>query len=181
MVGPGVDILWRRLDRPGHDRARLWPESDLWQIEGTAVWLDARGPARLSYLVTCGPDWVTRAARVQGHVGEGVLSVSIHRDAQGNWRMNGEAVPEVSGLQDVDLGFTPATNTLPVRRLTAAGLAGADIAAAWLDLGDFHLKPLPQHYERRDRAQWLYTSPTHEVRACLAVDRHGLITDYPGL
>ncbi len=176
----GVDILWRRLDRPGHDCARLWPEADLWQIGGMAVWRDAGGPACISYLVTCGPDWVTRAARVQGHIGARDISVSIHRDAVGNWRLNGEAVPEVAGFRDVDLGFTPVTNTLPIRRLSDVGQAQADIGAAWLDPADWWLKPLPQHYRWAERGQWHYASPEHDFKALLAVDRHGLITDYPG-
>lgn len=173
-------ILWRRLDRPGHDACRLWLESGHWRLEGAAVWLDAKGPAHIAYEVSVGEDWITHSARIMGRVGPRAISLSIHRDATGNWRVNGEAIPEVTGQRDIDLGFTPATNTLPIRRLRAERADQARLAAAWLDAGDWSLKVLPQTYQREGE-DWLYTSPTHDFQARLTVDRDGFVTDYPGL
>ena len=31
-------LLWRRLDRPGHEAARLVWHQPFWQLSGTAVW-----------------------------------------------------------------------------------------------------------------------------------------------
>lgn len=178
MAGRDAHILWRRLDLPGHDACRLWTDSGMWRIEGMAVWDDARGPAQIAYEISAGDDWITHSARLMGRVGPQAVSLSIHRDSTGNWRVHGEAVPEVTGLQDIDLGFTPATNTLPIRRLRAARQDSADIAAAWLDPGDWQLKPLPQHYRQQGPDRWLYRSASG-FETIMTIDGNGLVTDYP--
>ncbi|MBA4491208.1 putative glycolipid-binding domain-containing protein [Paracoccus sp. S1E-3] len=171
-------ILWRRLDLPGHDACRIRQAGDVPGLDGVAVWRDPAGPAHLTYLVACNPDWVTRSVRVQGTVGPCELNLSIHRQDSGEWRLNGESLPDFNGLQDIDLGFTPATNTLPIRRLRAAHQDRAEIAAVWLDPADWTLKALPQTYQRGD-AGWRYTSPGFATE--LTVDADGFVTDYPAL
>ncbi|AUH32484.1 putative glycolipid-binding domain-containing protein [Paracoccus tegillarcae] len=179
LVGAGAHIIWRRLDLPGHDACRLWSEGAQWRLEGMAVWADALGPAQLAYEVSVDEDWITHSARIMGRVGKRALSLSVHRGEAGEWRVNGEAVPEVSGLRDIDLGFTPATNTLPIRRMRAARQDSADIAAAWLDPEDWRLKPLPQHYERQGDA-WRYAAGSG-FSTTITIDGDGLVTDYPPL
>ncbi|WBU65268.1 putative glycolipid-binding domain-containing protein [Paracoccus aerodenitrificans] len=171
-------ILWRRLDRPGHDACRIRSDMNGQGLDGVAVWLDGGGPAHLSYIVTCDEAWRTRSARIQGRAGRRDLTLSIHRDDLGIWRISGEEVPELNGLQDIDLGFTPATNTLPIRRLRAQSKDSAEIGAAWLDPSDWTLKLLPQHYRRLDTG-WHYASGGFE--ADLTVNADGFVTDYPGM
>lgn len=180
-MGGNAQILWRRLDLPGHDACRLWSEGSLWRIEGMAVWLAGTGPAQMAYEVSAGEDWITRSARIMGRAGKRAVSLSIHRDGMGNWRMNGESVPDVTGLPDIDLGFTPATNTLPIRRMRSTRQQAADSAAAWLDADYWQLKPLPQRYERRGDSLWHYRSHSHGFAADLTIDGDGLVTDYPPL
>ncbi len=43
-----------------------------------------------------------------------------HRGGRGIWRVNDAAVPAVAGCIDLDLGFSPATNLLPIRRAANA-------------------------------------------------------------
>ena len=175
-MGADPQILWRRLDLPGHDACRIWQDGDVQGLDGVAVWRDPSGPAHLAYHIACDGAWVTRSVRVQGRVGSRELTLSIHRADTGEWRVNGESLPDLHGLQDMDLGVTPATNTLPIRRLRAARQYQAQIAAVWLDPADWGLKALPQTYQRRD-AGWHYTAPG--FAADLAVDTDGFVTDYP--
>ncbi|MFD1796386.1 hypothetical protein FQV27_00510 [Paracoccus aurantiacus] len=171
-------IVWRRLDLPGHDACRQWQDGERQGLDGVAVWRDPAGPAHLAYQVTCDPDWITRSVRVQGRVGVREITLSIHRGETGNWHASGEELPDLCGLQDIDLGFTPATNTLPIRRLRQQGKTQAEIAAVWLDTEDFALKRLPQTYRRTEKG-WHYNSPGFE--ADLSVDADGFVTDYPDL
>ena len=173
-------ILWRRLDLPGHDCCRIWEQDGRRGLDGVAVWMDAAGPAHLAYLIACDDAWVTRSVRVQGRVGPRELTLSIHRGETGTWNLSGEELPDFHGLQDIDLGFTPATNTLPIRRLRQQGREDADLAAVWLDPSDWALKRLPQRY-RKTQAGWDYASPLHRFQAELRVDADGFVTDYPGL
>lgn len=179
-MGMVADILWRRLDDPGHDACRLSRHFGGWQLQGAAVWRHAEGPAALSYLVECNTHWITQRAEVRGQVGERALDLVLLRDAAGDWTMNGQAIPEVAGATDIDLGFTPATNTLPLRRLLALGQARADLVAAWLDARDWRLKSLAQSYLHEGGERWRYLSPAHGFSALLAVDGNGFVTDYEG-
>lgn len=172
-------ILWRRLDRPGHDTCALWREGEVWQLEGIAVWSDVKGPSNMAYSVTCGADWFPHSARVQGRVAAQDISLSIRRGNGGEWRVNGEELPETYGLSDLDLGFTPATNTLPLRRL--AGKGQGDSAAIWLDDSDWQMKPMHQTYQRIESGRWDYHSHESDYRTALAVNMDGFVTDYPGL
>lgn len=173
-------ILWRRLDLPGHDCCRIWDQDGRRGLDGVAVWMDSAGPAHLAYLVACDDAWITRSVRVQGRVGGRELTLSIHRGETGIWNISGEALPDLHGLQDIDLGFTPATNTLPIRRLRQQGQTEADLAAVWLDPSDWTLKRLPQRY-RKTKAGWDYASPLHKFQAELRVDSDGFVTNYPAL
>lgn len=180
-MGAEAHILWRRLDRPGHDACRLWSEGALWRLEGMAVWMSDHGPAQLGYEISVHQSWITHSTRVMGRMGRQPVSLSIHRDDAGNWRVNGEALPEMTGLPDIDLGFTPATNLMPIRRLRASRTEAADICAVWLDSEDGQLKRLPQHYAVLPGGHWRYRSPSHEYQADLTVDGDGFVTLYPDL
>jgi hypothetical protein len=59
-------ILWRRLDQPGHESARLVYKEPNWHLRGTAVFAHNRQPCRLDYLVVCNSAWETRSGRVSG-------------------------------------------------------------------------------------------------------------------
>jgi len=44
-------ILWRRLDRPGHEAARITAEQSAWRLTGCAVFEDEGKPCRLEYSI----------------------------------------------------------------------------------------------------------------------------------
>ncbi len=50
-------ILWRRLDRPGHEFSRLSARPPLWHLAGTAVFGHDHQPCRLEYVVVCDSAW----------------------------------------------------------------------------------------------------------------------------
>lgn len=54
-------ILWRRLDRPGHDACRLIHQASGWRLEGSAAFLHENGAvASVAYEVECDREWRTR-------------------------------------------------------------------------------------------------------------------------
>jgi len=46
-------ILWRRVDHPGHEFARLFCQDSEWHLEGTAVFTHDRRPCKLDYTIIC--------------------------------------------------------------------------------------------------------------------------------
>jgi hypothetical protein len=79
---------------------------------------------------------------------------------------------------DVDLGFTPSTNLLPIRRLSLAVGAEASIRAAWLRFPGLELEPLEQVYRRESEHRYRYESGGGRFAAELEVDEFGLVARY---
>ena len=171
-------VLWRRLDVPGHDSARLFAEGAQWHLHGTAVFAHEGQPCRLDYRVTCDAAWRTRSARVAGWAGARRVGVDLAVDHEQRWRMNGADCPNVTGCVDVDLAFTPATNLLPIRRLALAVGDDAPVRAAWLRFPALDLQPLDQRYARTDEQRWRYESRGGAFTAQLDVDAQGFVTRY---
>jgi len=173
-------ILWRRVDTPGHDSARLAPHGDGWLLAGSAVFAHEGRPCRLDYRVGCDAAWRTCSARVEGWLGGEEVDLSIEVDLAGRWTLNGRPQPQVQGCIDVDLNFSPSTNLLPIRRLGLAMGAEAEVRAAWLRFPDFTLEPLPQVYRRTGERSYRYDSGGGAFVRELQVDGAGFVTRYPG-
>lgn len=173
-------ILWRRVDRPGHESARLGRAKDGWVVEGAAVFVHEGQPCRLDYRIFCDAAWRTRVADVAGWVGERAIDVRIEAES-GRWRLNGEACPQVEGCIDVDLNFSPSTNLLPIRRLDLAVGGEAEVRAAWLRFPSFELEPLPQVYRRLADDIYRYESGGGSFVRELTVDAAGFVARYPDL
>jgi hypothetical protein len=86
------------------------------------------------------------------------------------------------GAFDVDLGGSPLTNTLPIRRLDLAN-AGIGVAhrlnVAWVLLPSLEVVQADQIYTPLGNGQVRYSSETFS--ADLTVDDDGFVIDYPGL
>jgi hypothetical protein len=178
-----ASILWRRLDVPGHDACRLERNATAWQLDGAAVFRQEDGRiGQLHYRVRCDLHWHTQWGTVRGWLGDVAVDLSIARDARGHWKLNDEAVPDLSHCVDLDLGFTPATNLLQLRRLNLAKGEGADAPAAWVDLdGGGVLSELAQRYERRSESEYAYEAKRFDYAATLSVTEDGFVRDYPRL
>ncbi len=179
-MGSGDEvILWRRLDRPGHESARLSFLKPDWHLMGTAVFLHEQQPCRLDYRVICNSKWQTISGRVSGWVGDQLIQVDLSVDGARRWRLNGIECPTVSGCVDLDLNFSPSTNLLPIRRLNLPVGQAAEVNAAWLRFPSFTLEPLPQTYRRIGTAIYQYESGGGAFVRDLSVNAAGFVTVYP--
>jgi uncharacterized protein len=172
--------LWQRLDVPGHDACRLVERASGWLLQGNAVFLEENAPASLSYEVSCDPHWICQNARVHGFHGGRSLDLQIARDGAGRFTLNGVR-SELPAALDLDLGFTPATNLIALRRLDLRVCHAADAPAAWLDLGADSLGLLEQRYERLGPNHYWYEAPRVPYAATLEVSAAGFIRSYPRL
>lgn len=181
LTSPQFSILWRRLDQPGHDSARVSEGPDGVLLEGTAVFAESGRPCRLDYRVVCDAQWRTSSARVNGWIDTSAIALDISVDSTRVWTMNGRVIAAVEGCIDVDLNFSPVTNLLPIRRTPLAIGGRIAVRAAWLRLPAETLEPLEQTYERLDEWRYRYESGGGAFVAVLETDAAGLVTRYPGL
>jgi hypothetical protein len=150
-------------------------------LEGTAVFSHEQQPCRLDYRITCDTAWRTLSANVEGWLGNTIIDIRIRADSAGHWWLNEVEQPAVLGCTDIDLNFSPSTNSLPIRRLRLAIGAAAEVKAAWLCFPSFKLEPLPQQYRRLDETTYRYESAGGQFVADLKVNAAGFVVDYPNL
>lgn len=176
-------MRWRRLDVPGHEDARFARAGEGWRVTGEVEVEEAGVAARLRYAVECDAAWRTRAVIVEGHAAGAPVHVALAADGAGRWTRDGAPVPALAGTLDVDLGFTPATNTLPIRRLALAVGAGAPVRTAWLRFPELRLEPLDQTYTREAEQRYRYHAVVdgEPFVARLDTDAFGCVVRYEGL
>ena len=172
---------WMRLDLPGEDEATLTRAPDGHRLAGRARFRDDPGEVDLSYSVALTDSWATRQAVVEGVTASGPLSMTITSDGRGGWRVDDAPVGRVKGSVDLDLGFTPATNLISVRRLNLRVGEHAEVIAAWIPYPEFRLEPLRQVYHRITATAYAYECPALCFRSRLTVDPDGFVTAYPPL
>ncbi|HEX2266666.1 MAG TPA: putative glycolipid-binding domain-containing protein [Actinomycetota bacterium] len=181
-AGAGRNLIralhWRRLDTPGSEYFTLSQAADGWKLDGTvAVTIDGR-PLLVRYTVRCDPEWKTEDADVVVDSG-GIMQRLRLGAAGGRWRSNEGSVTTLDGAVDVDLGVTPSTNTLPIRRLELDIGEHADLVVAWIRFPDLSVLRSDQRYTRLAENTYRYESGSFSRD--IEVDELGLVTKYPGL
>lgn len=176
-------MRWRRLDVPGREAARVERTVTGWQLTGELDVEDEGVAARLRYTIDCDPEWRTRSALIEGEANDRPVRFALDADGKGSWTLDGSPVPEIAGALDVDLGFTPATNTLPIRRLGLAVGETASVRSAWLRFPELRLKPLEQTYTREAEQVFRYRALVdgEPFVARLDTDVFGRVLLYEGL
>jgi hypothetical protein len=174
-------ILWQRLDLPGHEAAMAVRAADGWQLSGVAVLAESKRPCRVDYVIECDVQWLTRRCSLRGHIGAKPVELDVVRLGSGEWTVGGESVPDLDGCDDIDLGFSPSTNLLPIRRLDLAVGAKAAVRAAWIRFPNLTTEVLEQVYTRVGQDRYVYESAGGAFRRELTVSDFGFVLEYPGI
>lgn len=178
---PKATILWQRLEVPGLEWCRTDPTPTGGRLEGVAL-VDRDGePCRLSYTIELDAAVRTRRVDVEwrGATSDGRLELAA--DGRGAWKLAGRPIFTSPDALDVDLGFSPLTNSLPIWRFGASQPIGQsrDIAVAWVLFPELEVVIGQQTYERLADRLWRYRSAGFEAE--LAVGEDGLVESYAGL
>lgn len=155
-------------------------------------------PYRLDYILETAPNYVTSRLRVVTR-GEGWRrALDLRRDASGAWTATTEEegrpdlqppggdLAALAGALDCDLGLSPLTNLMPIRRhgLLSDGKP-VELLMAWVSVPDLSVRADGQRYLPVRTA-----SDSHVVRyeaidgtfaADITLDSDGIVIDYPGI
>jgi hypothetical protein len=129
----------------------------------------------------CDAGWRTLHAKVTGGIGAQQVKAELYTDTARRWTLNGQQSPAVAGCVDLDLAFSPSTNTIPIRRLSLNQGERAEVRSAWLTFPAFALEPLVQTYARTGEFSYHYESFGGDFVTDLEVGATGLILRYPPL
>jgi hypothetical protein len=175
-------------------RLPIWEGVDDWRAEVARVDLHAGGIQatgtqigagyRLDYELDASAGWITRHLRVSVTAPDSERAVLLEHDGEGEWLHDGEPGPALTGALDCDLGLSPLTNLMPVRRHDLHEQAGAaEISTAWVSVPDLSVHVSRQRYDHVRPGVVRFTDlGLHEgFSADLELDADGLVLLYPEL
>jgi uncharacterized protein len=189
---PVRTVLWQGIQSPGSEWCTLEREPEGWRFRGIVLAEVATVPVLVQYVVALASDWSTRVVEIVMRSGDAseprelTLTVApdqrwqITRVPSPNPAMPQDDLQALLGFVDVDLGFSPVTNTLPIRRLNPAIGEAVAVTAAWVRFPELTIEPLPQRYIRLAERRYRYESAGGAFVAEIEVDDLGLVTAYEG-
>lgn len=172
---PRHDVLWTcDALRSAEHGVLEGTEEGGWRLRGWTVLPIGDDPGRIEHVVRIDEAWRTRAATIDVHTDQR-RSWDVRVDG-GAWTIDGAARPDLDGCTDIDLGWSPSTNTLPVRRLGLDVGEEAITEAAWFRFPELVIERSVQRYQRTGERSWRYRSGPYDFD--LEVDAHGIVVRY---
>lgn len=178
------DAAWISLDEQSVEHVRLQAGTEGIVADGVVIHRRETGAFRLRYLITCDRAWRVRAVEVR-HLDVAAPALTLRTDGLGRWTTSqGEPVEVLRGCGDLDLSYSPFTNTLAIRRLALEPGGAAEITAAFVTVPDLGVQAVRQRYTRLKstaaESVYRYEAVESGFAADLVVDGDGLVIEYPG-
>lgn len=195
-------VIWSGLDGARWEGAHLEMTRNGVRASGTQIAVDPV-PYHLDYRLQAPDNFVTRLLDVRVRGAGWSRSLVLRHDGRGQWDWEAEEEGEVKldppggdsvlateliDAVDCDLGLSPVTNLMPIRRHGLNLDDGAvDIVVAWVSVPDLRLYSYAQRYESIDRSgegslvRFIDRGLSEGFVADLQLDADGLIEVYPEL
>jgi len=174
-------IVWQRtLDNKSIEYCTVQTRPGDVRISGHILAAHESRPLRIAYEICCGDDWAAQTIDVEQALDNSITHLKMARTGNG-WLIGGATDSRLAGCQEVDIGLTPSTNALAIRRLGLAAGEAAEITAAWVRLPALAVEPSHQRYERLGEQEYRYTNLDSGFSAIVTVDRLALPVSYEGV
>ncbi|WP_455916956.1 putative glycolipid-binding domain-containing protein [Pantoea agglomerans] len=178
-------VRWRSCDGNGTEHCDITVSDNGIIIEGIVAG-NRKSNYGAWYRVATDERFRTRNVQVR-YVGGPSLHITC--DENGIWHdvENDRQLIHLQHCHDVDIGFTPATNMLPLRRLNLAEKESKSIKVAYIPLPEeigeiFEPVSVSQRYTCLElNRMYRYEGIFRDFTADLCIDDAGIIEDYPSL
>lgn len=168
---------WRRTDEVlADEHCTLAVRDSGLSLIGTVLGSEGGLPVRVEYRILADAAGLTTAVHVRELRGFDQRTLTLERSAKGAWTVNGAPEKGLKGCTDIDLGCSPSTNTLPIRRLRLAVGASSTIQAALVTFPELEVVKTAQTYTRLDESTYRFA--LGDFVAELTVDDDGLVAAY---
>ena len=170
-------VLWERTDGVGLERTVFEATGGGHRISGTTLLISDGTPHEIRFSVVTDVSWrtLTVGAHVQSSGSDRRLALSA--DGEGSWSVSDSPLIELYGAIDIDLSWTPSTQTLAIRRLGLDVGQTAETTVAWIDFPGHDIARVTQTYTRlaEDRYRLEHGGSSGDV----VVDDGGIVVDHP--
>ena len=135
----------------------------------------------LSYTLDLDTTWNVQSVHIDVLSKEPV-SLSLTKDRNNNWYdERGVLLRDLSGCNDVDISYTPFTNTLPINRLHLPVGATKEETVVYVDIPTAKCTAVPQRYTNLGEGFYLYENLVTGFKSKIEIDEKGYVVDYPGI
>ena len=172
-------LVWACRECFSHEYFTLSQIDEEYVLQGTVI-LHETTPALINYQITCDKNWLTKLVCINQEQDGKTNSLTLNTNTERVWFKDGSALPPMNGLSDIDVEFSPATNTLPIRRLNLKEGKSRAVDAVWVRLEGLRLTRIQQKYSRLAENCYLYENQLG-FKATLEVDELGLVIRYGDL
>ena len=177
------EVMWVSLDERVFEHLRLVSDHDGILAEGLIIHLDTKESFRLRYRIHCDLQWQVRSLKLE-NLDQPPQLLVLQSDGNGNWtNAQGEVISSLKGCRDVDIYYSPFTNTLAIRRLGLKPNESTEINVAFINAVDMKVNAVRQRYTLLQATPngglYRYESLTSGFATELPVDSDGLVLDYP--
>ena len=169
---------WQRRDEVALEHFSLQSMHGHLLLSGQITSVMNHAPSFVNYSVACDQNWGTREAHVHMNSGGVPSLVRLLRRDDGQWQVDGEDREDLNGAIDLDVQWTPATNSLPINRLQLKVGETRHVEAAWVRLPEMRVERLSQRYTRLRENVYHYQNSDGSFEAELIVDDQGFVERY---
>jgi|SoiMethySBSTD1v2_1073268.scaffolds.fasta_scaffold406226_2 hypothetical protein len=174
-------VIWRRtLDDRSFEECDVTATPDGFAIAGHVIAAQDGAPLVVHYDIDCGENWSARSVAIDQSFGNVRRRLRLDRAGDG-WLVDGVHDARLDGCAEPDLGLTPSTNALAIRRLDLAIGQAAEIRCAWIKFPALSAEPSLQRYERLGDRDYRYTNVASGFTALVAVDALALPVTYENI
>jgi hypothetical protein len=172
------EVAWSALRWPGVEHVSISVRHGELSAAGRGIAVLDGVPTHVAYTLRTDQTGATRCVEITVSGPFPTRTRTLHADGEGHWRDDAGPLPDLDGCLDVDISFTPCTNTMPIRRLALAVGEARDIDVAYLSVPRLTVSRARQRYRRLDSG---YRYDSGSFAADLTVDDADVVIDYPDL
>jgi hypothetical protein len=165
-------IIWQNKDQADYsvEYFRLTSEYGINTMKGTVILLLDQVPSLVNYEIVSDKYWKTRSIKISQQMPDNKsMNIYLKVSHDQNWREydtyhRSTIIDFASGLYDVDLQVTPATNSLPINRLGLKEGESQEIDVVWIGLPGLTLVRQEQKYSRINSRYYKFEIPSTGFR-----------------
>jgi uncharacterized protein len=174
-------VIWRRtLDDRSFEDCAVTSSPDGIGLSGHILAAQDGEPLSATYRIACDRGWSAQTVRVEQRLGNAARYLRLERGGRG-WLVEGAPDARLDDCMEPDLGLTPSTNALAIRRLGLGIGQAAEIRCAWVKFPMLSVEPSVQRYERLSEHEYRYTNAASGFTAIVTVDALALPVSYEGV
>jgi len=177
------EVMWISLDSQVFEHVLLFNHNNSILADGIIIHLEKNSSYRIRYNIECDSFWRVRKVELN-MLDNSNRNLLMFSDGEGNWtNQNGEIIAELNGCIDVDIYYSPFTNTVAIKRLNLKLNESGEIITAYINTPELTAVPDPQRYtfleQSPELSKYLYESIDSDFKAELSVDSDMLLIEYP--